>query len=176
MEVNMDFLELAQKRYLIKSFKNVPVEDEKIIRILEAGRLASSITNAQPIHFILIKEKESLEEIYSTYSRDWVRTAPIIIAICADETNVAKHKDGTSYGPVDVAIAINQMTLAATELGLGTCWIATFDKIKVAELLQTPKGIIPLFLLPIGYFGDNLNLSRHNTRKPMSDILHYNKF
>jgi nitroreductase len=172
----MGFLELIKKRYSTREYKNIPVEDEKIMQILEAGRLAPSATNAQPVHFVLIKEKESLEKIYSTYSRDWIRTAPVIIVICADETNAAKHKDGTSYGPVDVAIAIDHMTLIATELGLGTCWVGAFDKVKAAELLQTPKGIIPLFLLPIGYSGDNPDLSRHNTRKPMSDILHYNKF
>jgi nitroreductase len=172
----MEFLELIKKRYSARNYKDIPVEDEKIMQILEAGRLAPSATNAQPVHFILIKDKESLEKIFSTYTRDWIHKAPVVIAICADENNAAKHKDGTSYGPVDVAIAIDHITLAATELGLGTCWIGAFDKVKAAELLQTPKGIMPLFLLPVGYPGDNPDLSRHNTRKPMTDILHYNKF
>jgi nitroreductase len=92
-----------------------------------------------------------LEKIYSTYSRKWIRTAPVIIVICDDEKKVLKQKNGIIYEPIDVAIAINHMTLAATELGLETYWIATFDKVKVAELLQAPKGIIPLFLFPIGY-------------------------
>ena len=172
----MDFLELIKKRYSAREYKNVPVENEKIMQILEAGRLAPSATNAQPIHFILINEKESLEKIYSTYAREWIRTAPVVIAVCGDENNAWKHKDGTNYASVDIAIAADHITLAAAELGLGTCWVGAFDKVKAAEILQTPKGINPLFLLPIGYPADNPDLSRHNTRKPMAAILHYNKF
>jgi nitroreductase len=172
----MNFLELVKKRYSVREYKNIPVEDEKIMQILEAGRLAPSAANAQPLHFILIKEKESLEKIYSAYDHQWIRTAPVVIAMCADENSTWKHKDGTSYASIDVAIAIDHMTLAATELGLGTCWIGALDKIKAAEILQTPKGVNPIFLLPVGYPVDNPDLSRHNTRKPMSDILHFNKF
>ena len=176
MEINVEFLELAKKRYLTKGFKNIPVEDEKIMRILEAGTLAPSPISAQPIHFVIIKEKEILEKIYSTYTRTWIRTAPVIIVVCDDEKKVLKQKDGVIYEPIDVAIAINHMTLTATELGLGTYWVATFDKAKVAELLKTPQEIIPLFLLPIGYSVDNSGLSKRDNRKPMSYILHYNKF
>lgn len=172
----MNFFELIKKRYSVRGYKNIPVEDDKIMQILEAGRLAPSAANAQPVHFIVIKEKESLEKIYSAYDRDWIQTAPVIIAICGDEKNAWKHKDGTSYVNVDVAIAIDHITLAATDLGLGTCWVGAFDKVKAAEILQTPIGIHPLFLLPVGYPLDNPDLSRHNTRKPMTEILHFNKF
>jgi nitroreductase len=172
----MNFFELIKKRYSARGYKNIPVEDDKIMQILEAGRLAPSATNAQPVHFIVIKERESLEKIYSAYEREWFQTAPVVIAICGDENTAWKHKDGTSYASVDVAIAIDHITLAATELGLGTCWIGAFDRTKAAEILQTPTGINPLFLLSVGYPMDNPDLSRHNIRKPMSDILHFNKF
>ena len=172
----MEFLELANKRYPTKGFKNIPVEDEKIMRILEAGTLSPSPISTHSIHFVIIKDKASLKNIYSTYSSDCIHTAPVIILVCDDEKNVLKQKDDIIYEPIDVAIAINHMTLTATELGLGTYCVSTFDKVKIAELLQIPKGIIPLFLLPIGYSDDNSDLSKRDIRKPMPYILHFNKF
>jgi len=172
----MTFIELAKKRYSVRSYKNIEVEKEKLLQVLEAGRLAPSATNAQPVHFIVINDKNVLQKIYETYPREWIKTAPIIIAVCGDKDKAWKHKDGTSYYDVDVAIATDHMTLAATELGLGTCWVCAFDKVKAAEILNTPHNIEPLVLLPLGYPEDNPDLSRHNTRKSLKEMVHYNSF
>ncbi len=172
----MSFIELAKKRYSVRSYKNKPVEEEKLLKVLEAGRVAPSATNAQPIHFVVIKEKESLLKICEAYGRDWLKAAPIIIAVCGDKAKAWKHKDGTSYYNIDVAIATDHMALAATDLGLGSCWVCAFDKVKAAEILHIPSEIEPLVLLPIGYPEENPDLTRHNTRKSLSDIVHYNHF
>jgi nitroreductase len=155
-------------------YRNIPIEDEKIMKILEAGRLAPLASHSRPVHFILIKDKRGLEKIYSVYDRDWIRIAPVIIVICDEENKVSKLDDGDiCYGPMDAAIAIDHMTLAVTELGLGTYWVDDFDRVQAAKLFQTPKGIIPLFLLSIGYPGDTPDSLVCNTNQP---IVHYNKF
>jgi nitroreductase len=172
----MSFIEIAKKRYSARNYKNQPVEEEKLSQILEAGRVAPSATNAQPVHFIVLKEKGELAKICEAYGRDWIKAAPLIIAVCGDKNKAWKHRDGTSYYSIDVAIAVDHMTLEATDLGLGSCWVCAFDKVKAAEILQIPAGIEPLVLLPIGYQEENPDLTTHNTRKSLSEIVHYGKF
>jgi len=172
----MSFIDLAKSRYSVRNYKIIPVEQEKLMQVLEAGRIAPSATNAQPVHFIVMNKPEDIAKISESYSRDWIKSAQVIIAVCGDKNIGWKHKDGTSYIPVDVAIAVDHMTLQAVELGLGTCWVCAFDKVKAAEILQTPSGIEPLVLLPMGYPEDNPDLTRHNTRKAMDEVLHYGKF
>ena len=158
----MDFVDLIKKRYFTTDYKHVPVEEVKIMKILEAGRLAPIVNMLRPVHFILIEDKEGLEKIYSLYDHDWIRTAPVIIVICDDESNALKHKDGTSYGPLNAAIAIDHMTLVATELKLGTFWVNDFDRVKAAKLFQTPSDVIPYFLLSVGYPDDIPDFSSLN--------------
>ena len=161
----MDFVDLIKKRYFTTDYRHIPVEDEKIMKILEAGRLAPIVNSFQSVHFIIMKDKEGLEKVYSIYDHDWIRTAPVIIVICDDENNALKHKDSTSYGPLNAAIAIDHMTLSATGLKLGTFWVNDFDKVKAKKLFQTPRDIIPYFLLSVGYPGDIPDFSSLNIHK-----------
>ena len=172
----MSFLDLAKKRYSVRNYKNKPVENEKLNLILEAGRVAPSATNAQPLHFVVLDKNNNLEKIWETYSRDWIRCAPVIIAICADKEKAWKHRDGTSSYAIDAAIAADHMTLMASDLGLGTCWVCAFDKVKAAEILGTPQTIEPIILLPLGHPEDNPDLSRHEMRKSLNELVHYGKF
>lgn len=147
----MSFLELITKRYSVRSFKDMPVEKEKLVHVLEAARLAPSACNLQPWHFIVATDKSSKDKIAQAYQGQWLKDAPVIIVACGDHTKSWKRKDGKDHCDIDLAIAIEHMTLAAAEIGLGTCWVCAFDAQMCHEALELPAGLDPIALLPIGY-------------------------
>jgi len=87
----MDFLELAKSRFSVRTYEDIPVEKEKILKILEAGRLAPSAVNFQPWHFIIVNEKEVLENLYPVYPREWIKEAPAIVVACSDHNQSWKR-------------------------------------------------------------------------------------
>jgi nitroreductase len=168
----MTFIELAKRRYSCRNYDSRAVEQDNLYLILEAGRIAPSAVNFQPWHFIVIREKANLNKIHSVYHREWFQSAPSVIVICGDHNQSWKReKDGKDHCDVDIAIAVDHMTLQATELGLATCWICNFDKEKTTEVLNLPPYLEPIVILPVGYPLDQVDPSRHNEkRKRIQDI------
>jgi len=173
----MDFLDLAKKRYSCRGYDTKPVEDDKLNLILEAGRVAPSAVNHQPWHFIVIRDKENLKIIHPVYHRDWYKKAPCLIIICGDHNQSWIRKDGKDHCDIDIAIAVDHITLQATELGLGTCWVCNFDKDLCIELLNLPQNLEPIVIIPLGYPLDSKNPNRHKEeRKPIGEIVSYEKY
>ena len=114
----MSFLDLAKKRFSVRNYQARPVEEEKLMQVLEAGRVAPSAVNYQPVHFIVVRNEEIKKKVASTYKRDWLLTAPVIIVVCGDHSRSWRRGDGKDHCDIDAAIAIDHMTLAAVELGL----------------------------------------------------------
>jgi len=171
------FLELAKSRYSVRSYLDKPVEDEKLHYILEAGRIAPSAANYQPWHFIVIKEDAMRKKIVETYNRPWLLQAPVIIVICGDHRVSWKRPDGKDHCDIDIAIATDHMTLAAEDMGLGTCWICNFNEKQAREILNLPKEIEPIVYLPLGYSGGQPDKGgRHLLRKKTEEIVHWEKF
>ncbi|MFH1651580.1 MAG: nitroreductase family protein [Chloroflexota bacterium] len=166
----MNFLELAEKRYSSRAYKPDPVEDSKLRQVLEAVRLAPSAHNLQPIRLIVIKTKGREADIGRIYHRDWLQVAPIVICICIITSESWARKDGKLYGDVDAAIAIDHLTLAAADLGLGTCWIGSFDPEATREILKLPEGVEPIAFTPLGY---PVDAPREKKRKPISELVSY---
>jgi nitroreductase len=172
----MDFIQLAKSRYSSRKYKQISVEDDKLDNVLEAGRIAPSAVNYQPLFFVVVRG-ENLEKVRECYKRDWFRTAPMCIIICSDHSRSWKRGDGKDHADVDAAIAADHFTLAATSIGLATCWVCNFDKPKLAEVLNLPDHIEPVVILPIGYPEDTVDIERHSVkRKPMKDMVVYEKF
>jgi nitroreductase len=169
------FIELAKARYSCRKYDTRAVEQEKLDLVLEAGRVAPSAVNFQPWHFYVIREKAHLERFYGAYHREWFRTAPCVIVICADHSRSWKRKeDGKDHADVDAAICTDHMTLQATELGLATCWICNFYVDRARELLRLPEHLEPVVILPLGYPMDTGNPERHaEKRKPLEEIVTY---
>lgn len=173
----MKFLELARNRYSCRRYNSRPVEKEKLNLIMEAGRIAPSAANYQPWHFIMITEQEKLDQIHAVYPRDWFKTAPCVLVICGDHSQSWKRKDGKDHCDIDVAIAVDHMTLQATELGLGTCWICNFEHELCSKLLKLPPNLEPVVILPVGYPLDSTDPDRHGSkRKSMNEIISYDKY
>src|ERR1035437_6121981 len=121
----MKFLELAQKRYSVRDYEDRPVEDEKLKQILEAARLAPTGANRQTFQLIVIHTAGKQDELRPIYNRDWFVHAPVIICACATITEGQPYREGSAYR--NVAIVMDHLILAATDLGLGTCWIGAYD-------------------------------------------------
>jgi len=174
----MTFLDLAKQRFSARNYKPDHVSDEDLNYVLEAGRIAPSAVNYQPWQFIVIKEKENLEKVYGLYHREWFNTAPVVIILLADHNQSWKRaSNGKDHADVDVAIAADHITLAATEKGLGTCWICNFDKQKIIEFFNLPAHLEPIVILPLGYPVEKADIKRHSSkRKSIEEIVHWESF
>ncbi|MCF8368601.1 MAG: nitroreductase family protein [Bacteroidales bacterium] len=170
----MTFLDLAKKRFSARSYKDIPVTDEDLNYVLEAGRVAPSAVNYQPWKFLVIKEEKNLKGLYPLYHREWFREAPVVIIVLADHSLAWKRGDGKDHADIDAAIAADHMTLAATDRGLGTCWICNFDKEKTIAHLQLPEHLEPIVFLSLGYPASQTDENRHKSkRKSLEEIVIY---
>jgi nitroreductase len=171
----MRFSQLITRRYSVRNYKSTPVESHKLEQVLEAARLAPSAVNFQPWHFIIVTQPENLAKIHLTYHREWFKTAPVIIIACADHSLSWKRSiDGKDSAEIDVAIAVDHITLQAADLGLGTCWVCNFDTQRCAEALNLPGFIEPVAMIPLGYpASDEIPVKK---RKLLEEIIHWEKF
>ena len=141
----MNFLDLVRQRSSVRGYLTNPVEEEKIRYILQAANSAPSACNNQPWVFIIIRDQHSRSRLEKVYNRPWFIQAPVIIAACCDHSVSWHRSDGKDYGDIDIAIAFDHLTLAATEQGLGTCWIGAFDAVEARAALLLPETIEPTF-------------------------------
>ncbi len=165
----MDFRRLASERFSVRDYTADPVSPEQIKGILETAALAPSAVNFQPWHFIVISTREELEKMGGVYHRSWIRKAPVIIVACVNrEGSWKRGSDGKDFGEMDVAIAVDHLTLAATSAGLGTCWVCNFDVALCKEVLQLPGHFEPLVLIPLGFPASPPPVKK---RKPLSEMV-----
>jgi nitroreductase len=147
----MEILEAIRKRRSIRTYQNKEVEPAKLNRVLEAARLAPSASNRQEWRFVVVQIKNTRELLMKAASNQkFVAQAPVVIVACAD-TDKHVMRCGQLCYPIDVAIAMDHMTLQAVEEGLGTCWIGAFDQAEVKRILNIPERIQIVSLLTLGY-------------------------
>ncbi len=166
----MQFLELAQKRYSVRSYKSDPVEDDKLEQVLEAARLAPTAANRQPFQLIVVHTVGRETELGRIYGASWFVQAPIVICICGLTAQAWVRRDGKTYCDIDAAIVMDHLTLAAADLGLGTCWIGALDPAAAREVLGIPQDVDPIACTPLGYPNDQ---PRPKKRKPLAELVRY---
>jgi nitroreductase len=146
----MDLMQAIRTRRSIRNFRDKSVEEEKLLAVLEAGRLAPSARNMQDWRFIVVKDSATRQRLAeAARDQQFVAQAPVVIAACGTSDLVMTC--GQPAYAIDVAIALDHMTLAAASLDLGTCWIGAFYEDKVKEILGVPQEIRVVALLPLGY-------------------------
>ncbi len=169
----MDFADLGRQRYSVRAYKPNPVEEIKLQQVLEAARLAPTAANRQPFRLIVIRTAGREEDLKRLYSREWFSQAPLVIGICAQPQGAWVRRDGKNYADVDATIAMAHLILAATDLGLGTCWVAAFDPVAARELLQLPEGVEPIAFTPLGYAADQ---PKTKQRKPLTELVSFDRW
>ena len=166
----MEFLDLVKKRYSVRAYKSIPVEDDKLRQILEAARLAPTGANRQSFQLIVIHTAGREQELRSIYDKDWFVQAPIVICACATMVQGQPYSEGGSYR--NVAIVMDHLILAATDLGLGTCWIGAFNPNEACEVLGLPDEVKPIVFATVGYPDDEPS-PRHQQRKLIDELVRY---
>jgi nitroreductase len=167
----MNVFDAIKKRSSIRSFMNKSIESEKLRAVIEAGRLAPSARNLQEWRFILVKNPETRRKLaFAANGQMFVMEAPVVIVACAI-TDERVMSCGQLCYPIDIAIALDHISLAAVELNLGTCWIGAFDEKKVKEILAIPDEVRVVELMPIGY--PAYVVSKEKNRLPFEKIVRY---
>ncbi len=146
----MDTITTIMERRSIRKYKTDEIPQADLDKILEAGRQAPSAANRQPWHFVVTKDKELKKQVASACSgQHWMADADVILAGIG-LPSASRGSTGRVWYEVDVSIAMQNMILAATSLGYGTCWIGAFSEEKVKELLDIPEEMRVVALTPIG--------------------------
>ena len=164
----MSVLEVIEKRRSIRKYKpsSIPAGDLK--KILEAGRLAPSAGNRQAWGFIVVRNPEQKKRLVeAAVKRASIVDAGVIVVALADADVSPK------WCKLDVMIAVENMVLASTSLGYGTCWIGAFEEEQVKKVLGVPEKLSVVVLLPIGVSDESPEPS---TRKRFSEIFFQDRY
>jgi len=169
----MDFNELAQARYSCRKFLEKTVEKDKLQYILEAGRLAPTATNAQPVTVLVLKSEESLNKLRALTRMTY--NANLILVVCynTDISWKAKnYNDDFDAGDMDASIVTTHMALAAKNVGLDTLWARAFNAADVAKAFDLPENTHVACILDVGYADPEQGgpSPRHEARKPMAEF------
>ncbi len=172
----MNFLELAKKRCSVRKFETKKIEEEKILKILEAGRVAPTAANYQPQRVLVIREDAGFSKLKKSAN---VYGAPLAVIVCADHGEAWKRPyDGKGMVDIDATIVTDHMMMEATELGLGTVWICYFKPDVLRNEFKIPDHVEPVNILAIGYpAGPLASPDRHDQgRKPSKETVVYESF
>jgi nitroreductase len=176
----MDVLEAITRRRSVRSYSSKPIEPKVMERMRKALRYAPSACNLQPWRFILVDDEAMRRELAAaSHGQSWIAQAPVTVVACGFPGQAYKRMGG--YGnsvDVDLAIALDHLTLAAAAEGLGTCWIGSFDEGKVKQLLGIPASAKVVALAPLGYPAspDLMSPVTEDRRKSESEIFGINRF
>lgn len=169
----MALLPQIQERYSVRSYQSRPIEKEKLLTVLEAARLAPSAKNFQECRFIVVQDEAiRCKLMVAANNQAFIGEVPAVIVCCATNTEHVMRCGQLSY-PIDLAIAIDHMTLQAVEEGLGTCWVGSFYEDQVKAILGIPQEIRVVALLALGYPKDS---QRSKNRAPLEKIACFDKW
>ena len=181
----METLTTIQKRCSLKGHLSArEIEPEKINTILNAARLAPSARNTQPWRFVLVQGKEAVEDLVDhafSEANQVARQAPVIIVACARPADDVTA-DGKDYYLFDVGLAVENMLLAATDLGLVTHLILRFDEQVVKKILHIPDDVRVVIVTPLAYplEGSYEDAARERlsqrTRKEFKEVVFFNQW
>ncbi|MCG2815886.1 MAG: nitroreductase family protein [Candidatus Aminicenantes bacterium] len=192
----MNIYELILKRRSIRQFKQDPVSRKLLDRFVNAARLAPSAANKQPLEFVVVDDREVVKRLFPCLK--WAayiqpagnpepgrEPAAYVVVLVKEEIR-------TSAFEWDSGAAIENMTLAALEKGVGSCWLISIDKKRIAEILGVPSGYLIDSVLALGYpdespVADEMTTDSikywkdaegrfHVPKRPLHSVLHHNKF
>jgi len=165
----MSLLDLILTRRSIRHYENKDIPEEALQQILETGRQAPSAANRQPIHFVIVTDRDILKNLCDNLINRFVKYAPVAIVGCADIKSLLTGK----WAVVDATIAMENMVIAAWTLGIGSCWIGACNEEKVKELLKIPDKWKFVALLTLGYPAEQ---PKQRKKKPFEKMFSFNSF
>jgi len=138
----METTEAILKRRSVRNFKDKPVPDDAVKKLLEAARLAPTGGNRQPWKFVAVRNPKMIRNI-KMFSEGLGGVPTLVICVCCDDMNPVTV--------MDIAMASENIMIQCVDLGLGSCAIASFNQEAVKKLLEVPAEVQMPLLLSIGY-------------------------
>ena len=172
----MDFEKVLRSRHSIREYKQTDVSYKDLGVILDAAITAPSSGNMQNWRFIIVKDKKKKEEIArSCLDQLWMNQAPVHIVVCYDEENIKKlfPEDYYEFSIQNTAIISTYIILKATELNLGSCWVAISNKRRIERILELPENYKPVNVITLGY---PINGYRKTTREQVKFLIHFESY
>jgi len=163
-----ELMNLMLTRHSCRNYDRTHIPSkEDIGHVLEAARIAPSACNRQPWMFLVVDSDAGREAVAAAYDRKWIRTAPTFIIALGNHSE-AWHRanDGKDHTDVDVSIAVEHICLAATALGMATCWVCNFDAEAIRRDFNIPAELEPIAILPIGYPAEESNVPAKVRKEP----------
>lgn len=167
-----NMLALSQERFSARKFTSEAVSQEDVDYMMECVRLAPSAVNRQPWHWLIVRSDEAKEKLQECYDREWFKTAPMyIVGMKNVNENWVRRYDEKPHGDIDVAIAAEHLCLAATERGLGTCWVCNYnyDTDKMQQFFPR-EGFEAVVIIPLGHIAEDCPHAEKK-RKEMNEIV-----
>lgn len=161
-------LDVILSRRSIRSYEDKEIPKDVLDKIVEAGRQSPSAANRQPYRFVVVTNPEIKKAVSGLASR-FVKSAPVVIVGCANPKALLTGK----WAKIDTAIALENMVLAAWSLGVGSCWIGSFNEQKVKDALKIPQDWKVVALISLGYPGET---PKQRKKKVTKDLFHLNQF
>ena len=169
----MDFFDVVRERHSIRAFKDRPIEQDKLRRILEAVNRAPSAGNLQSYEVYLISDlARRTALVASAGGSGFLAEAPVVLVFCAHPARARdryRSRGEQLYAVQDATIACTFAMLAGTALGLSTVWVGAFEEQAVAEAVGIPFGQRPVAILPIGYAAEQAD---PRERRPLDELVH----
>ena len=159
----MDFMTLAKERFSVRTFSDKAVEQEKLDKIIEAGMIAPTAKNQQPVRIYVMKSAEAMEKM-NALTR-CIYEAPMALLVCYNEEEAWHSPFNEEYdaGEMDATIILTHMMLEAWEQGIGSCWVGLFDHNEAAKAFDLPAEIKPVAIMPLGYAAEGAQPSPMHT-------------
>jgi nitroreductase len=164
----MSTIDVILNRRSIRDYQDKEIPDDVLAEILEAGRQSPSAANRQPYHFVVVTDTKLKQELGGLLSR-FLKKAPVILVGCANPKAILTGK----WATIDTTIALENMVLAAWSLGIGSCWVGSFNEQKVKELLKIPNNWNVVALLPLGYPAET---PKQRKKKQKDELFSHNQF
>lgn len=165
----MEFNKVIQKRESVRKYSDTKPTEDQVKYILEAGRLAPTAFNKQPQRVYILKSGEALQRMDSVHPCRY--GAPMVILVCSDKNAASNFQGGNSY-LTDGVIAATHMMLAATDIGLDTCWAGVNDVLKTQNVFDLPENIYPICFLDLGIrASDFKGVSSDKKRNPIDSMV-----
>jgi len=173
----LDVFEAIMKRRSVRAYTSEEVSEEEVEKLIEAARWAPSAGNIQPWEFVIVKNAETKRKLAdAALNQTFIEEAPVVIVVCA---NVGRSSWGYGsrganlYCLQDTAAAIENMLLVACALGLSTCWVGAFHEDEVAKVINTPRGVRPVAIVPVGRGAEKPMAPR---KRSLREIVYYETF
>ncbi len=173
----MEIFEVIRKRRSIRAYTKEDVSEEEVKKLIDTARWAPSAGNIQPWEFIIVRNAETKRKLsVAALDQSFIEEAPVVIVVCADQKRSAwgyGQRGATLYCLQDTAAATQNLLLATHALGLGACWIGAFREEGVRQALNLPIDVRPVAIVPVGHPAEK---PMAPSRRPLSEIVHYEKF